>query len=154
MKMHHFSPPSELFVAEMIQTNLAADKPSLDLSKVPHSVLAKVVHCVIQRNLVDDSAPKVEISVGPDQFYHHEIKGISIVTPSQAQVFYEHDGDWFSVMLLLTGADHEIFVVKLVDDAEDEWDMLDPNEAPDFVLHHRMCADALAYLGVLETVAS
>ncbi|MBU6232349.1 hypothetical protein KGP36_06980 [Patescibacteria group bacterium] len=147
--MIKFTPPNPAFLSEMVQSNVASHKTPLNFDHVPRSVLSKIVHHVTICSLLGEAPPKIDISVGPDEEYHHQIQGIASVTPQVASIFYQQESDWYSVILTVGQmADFELIVARLIDDQSGEWEPL--TFAEDAETLQALSVDALAYLGLVN----
>lgn len=145
--MQGFQTPSEEFLQEMMDYNAVHRQSAIDLSGVPRSILSKIVHGSIMRSLRGLELPRVEISLGPDENYHHSVYGISSLTHDVANVFYKDGDGWLAVAVVqVTPTSEQVFISRLVDDATDEWELLDIEEEEEMELFSSFYADAVSYL--------
>lgn len=149
--MQRFVSPNQDFIKEMVSANLAGGGMPLNLRHLPRSVLEKICHHSLMAAVLKEDPPTLDISVGPDDDYHHAIRGVSSITPQMAYIYYQADDDWFSFQLTATpGEGFDLSIFKLVNDAADEWEALDgDNNEDDLERFSEIAQDGLRYLEII-----
>lgn len=147
--MRGFTPPTREMVLEMVENNVVRNHTPLDFSSIPRSVLEKIVHHGALTSLLGEPPPKIGISVGPDEEYHHEIQGVASISPESANIFYRHGEDWYSITLDGGEGIFELVGLKLKDDTTDDWEILDFEDEQEAEIIQMLSLDSLQYLGLL-----